>query len=181
MVLISETNEASLINTFLSYYLSCFQYKTISKLLANHFVGFATQIVSIIEFILSGMEYGDCIVMAFDGISKFDFIKGRNMENCIVMAFICVNLLDKKMFEYNVDLKVDIRNAFDSMSWTIIFIVLRRFVFQSSFLVGLEILFNQLACQFFSIMHWKVTSNVLVGFVGVFLSLPFYLSFLKTS
>lgn len=45
------------------------------------------------------------------------------------MASDCVNLLDKKCFGSNGSLNVDIRKAFDSMSWDFILEVLRCFEF----------------------------------------------------
>ena len=65
--------------------------------------------------------------------SQFGFIKGRHIEDCIVAASECFNLLNYKCFGGIIALKVDIRKAFDSMDWGFIHSILLSFGFLSHF------------------------------------------------
>ncbi|XP_026428416.1 uncharacterized protein LOC113324313 [Papaver somniferum] len=57
------------------------------------------------------------------------FIKGRNIHEKIVLSSELVNELDIKRRGGNVVLKIDITQAYDSLSWKFLFEVLRRFGF----------------------------------------------------
>lgn len=65
--------------------------------------------------------------------NQFDFIRGRNIQNCIFAALECVNFLDKNSFGGNIALKVDIRKTFDSLRWPFILEVLKMFGFWATF------------------------------------------------
>ncbi|XP_026442772.1 uncharacterized protein LOC113342431 [Papaver somniferum] len=57
------------------------------------------------------------------------FIKGINIHEKIVLASELVNEIDIKWRGGNVGLKIDITQAYDSLSWNFLFEVLRRFGF----------------------------------------------------
>ncbi|XP_026459619.1 uncharacterized protein LOC113360313 [Papaver somniferum] len=67
------------------------------------------------------------------------FIKGRNIQEKIVLASELVNELEIKRRGGNVGLKIDITQAYDSLSWNFLFEVLRRFGFSE---VGIQWLWN---------------------------------------
>ncbi|XP_026383640.1 uncharacterized protein LOC113279150 [Papaver somniferum] len=62
-------------------------------------------------------------------VQQSAFIKGRNIHEKIVLASELVNELDIKRRGVNVGLKIDITQAFDSISWNFLFEVLKRFGF----------------------------------------------------
>ncbi|XP_026451256.1 uncharacterized protein LOC113351500 [Papaver somniferum] len=62
-------------------------------------------------------------------IPKGAFIKGRNIHDKIVLASEMINELNIKRRGGNVGLKLDITQAYDSLSWEFLFEVLRRFGF----------------------------------------------------
>ena len=49
--------------------------------------------------------------------SLFVLVKGRQIQDAIVMASYCVNCLHKRSYGGNVALNIDIRKAFDTVSW----------------------------------------------------------------
>ncbi|XP_026428417.1 uncharacterized protein LOC113324314 [Papaver somniferum] len=57
------------------------------------------------------------------------FIKGRNIHEKIVLASELVNEMNIKRRGGNVGLKIDITQAYDSLSWSFLFEVLKRFGF----------------------------------------------------
>lgn len=65
--------------------------------------------------------------------NQFGFLKGRNIEECIISASKRVNLLDKKSVGGNIAMKINIRKTFDSMRWSFVLSVLRRFRFSRIF------------------------------------------------
>ncbi|XP_026434040.1 uncharacterized protein LOC113331560 [Papaver somniferum] len=56
------------------------------------------------------------------------FIKGRNIQDQIVLASEMVNELDTKRRRGNAGLKLDISQAYDSLSWEFLFHALRKFI-----------------------------------------------------
>jgi len=60
-------------------------------------------------------------------------VQGRQIQDCIGIAFEAINLLSKKVHGGNVDYKVDIHKAFDTLSWKFLLLVLSRFGFHPSF------------------------------------------------
>jgi len=58
-------------------------------------------------------------------------VQGRQIHDCIGIAFEAINMLSKKVKEGNVTYKVDIHKAFDTLNWN--FLVLKHFGFHHSF------------------------------------------------
>ncbi|XP_058782945.1 uncharacterized protein LOC131657578 [Vicia villosa] len=67
----------------------------------------------------------------FKIISKI--IAGRNIKDCLCLASEIANLLDKKTVGGNVVLKVDITKAFDTINWSFLLKVLKRYGFNNTF------------------------------------------------
>ncbi|XP_026410824.1 uncharacterized protein LOC113306055 [Papaver somniferum] len=57
------------------------------------------------------------------------FIKGRNIQEQIVLSSELINEIDVKMRGGNLGLKLDITQAYDSLSWDFLFQVMRNFGF----------------------------------------------------
>jgi len=91
-----------------------FKFKIISNILANWLVLVAARIIS---------------------PNQYGFAQGRQIQNCIGIAYEVIKLLSKKLHGGNVAYKVDIHKAFDTLSWKFLVLVLSRFGFHPS-LVG---------------------------------------------
>lgn len=46
------------------------------------------------------------------------FIKGRQISDCVIATFECINLLDQKIVGGNMALKLDIVKTFDTIEWS---------------------------------------------------------------
>ncbi|XP_026378769.1 uncharacterized protein LOC113273231 [Papaver somniferum] len=57
------------------------------------------------------------------------FIKGRCIQEQVVLASEIINELDTKRGGGNIGLKLDITQAYDSLSWEFLFEVMKRFGF----------------------------------------------------
>ena len=66
--------------------------------------------------------------------NQFGFIRGRASRDCVVGALECFNCLDKVSYGRNFSIKIDIRKAFDSISWEFRLEVLHSFGFSSRFI-----------------------------------------------
>ncbi|XP_026417145.1 uncharacterized protein LOC113312622 [Papaver somniferum] len=99
------------------------------------------------------------------------FIKGRNIHEKIVLASELVNELNCKRRGGNVRLKIDITQAYDSLSWDFLFEVLRRFgfsdlgiqwlnkIFESA---RISVLVNGGPCGFFDVGRGDPTVKKLI-------------------
>ena len=74
--------------------------------------------------------------------NQFGFAKRRTSCDSIVGASECFNCMQKKGFGGNFALKIDIRKAFDSLSWDFIYEVLNSFGFSSRFIFWISQIFN---------------------------------------
>ncbi|KAI9173782.1 hypothetical protein LWI28_006415 [Acer negundo] len=63
----------------------------------------------------------------------FGFIRDRHIEDCIALASDCVNVLQKKCYEGNLTIKIDICKVFDTLDWSFLCRVLQAFGFSSIF------------------------------------------------
>ncbi|XP_026383925.1 uncharacterized protein LOC113279446 [Papaver somniferum] len=70
------------------------------------------------------------------------FVKGRNTQDKIVVASKMINELNIKRRGGNVGMKLDITQAYDSLSWNFLFEVLRRFGFSECGINWLRKLFE---------------------------------------
>jgi hypothetical protein len=82
-----------------------FQFKVIFKILADRLVPITMRIIS---------------------IEQRGFIRDLNISECVILASEVINSLEKKQYEGNVALKVDIAKAFDTLDWNFLLEVLRR-------------------------------------------------------
>jgi len=138
LVLIPKITGAQAMGNFRPIALANFQFKIVTKILAD--------ILSIITMrIISPEQRG--------------FIRDRSISDCIIIALETVNMIDKRQFGGNVALKVDIKKAFDTLDWNFLVAVLRKFGFSSLFTdwilailhsAKLSILVNGKAVGFFS-------------------------------
>ena len=91
---------------------SNFLFKIITKILADRLSTIASRIVC---------------------PNQFGFIRGRRIHECIAMASEAVNQLERKNGSRNMIVKLDIKKAFDAMSWNFIITVLKSFGFDEKF------------------------------------------------
>jgi len=138
LVLIPKIKGAQAMGDFRPIALANFQFKIVTKILAD-------RLSLITMHIISPEQRG--------------FIRDRNISDCIIMASEAVNMIDKRQFGGNVALKVDIKKAFDTLDWNLLVAVLRKFGFSPTFTnwilailhsARLSILVNGKAVGFFS-------------------------------
>lgn len=98
-------------NFDLSYWV-IFLYKIIAKILVDRLASVATRIMS---------------------PNQFGFIPWRGILESIVIASKAANNLEKRYGRRNMILKLDIRKAFDTISWKFILVVLQSFGFCNKF------------------------------------------------
>ncbi|KAI9192875.1 hypothetical protein LWI28_028829 [Acer negundo] len=114
---------------------------------------------------------------------QFDFIRDRHIEDCIALAFDCVNVLQKKCYGGNLAMKINIRKAFDTFDWSFLCRVLQAFGFSSVFVdwidnilrsSRLSVLFNGVPEGYFycsrGVRQGDSLSPLLFGIVEDFLS-----------
>lgn len=112
LILIPKIVGADNLDNFRPIALANFQFKLITKILADRMGMIASKIIS---------------------IQQKGFIPGRNIQDCIMTASEAVNLLHKKVYGGNIALKVDIKKAFDTINWQFLVHVLHRFGFNQLF------------------------------------------------
>jgi ribonuclease HI len=112
VVLIPKFPGAETIENFRPIAMVNFQFKIITKILADRLAVIAPKIVS---------EH------------QRGFIKDRHIYECIGIASEAINLLDKKSFGGNMAMKIDIKKAFDTLDWGFLLRVLKSFGFNSVF------------------------------------------------
>ncbi|KAI9192521.1 hypothetical protein LWI28_024081 [Acer negundo] len=95
-----------------SYFPNNFLFKISSKILADRLAWVAARIIS---------------------PQQFGFIPDRHIEDCIALAFDCVNVIQKKCYGGNLAMKIDIRKVFDTLDWSFLCRVLQAFGFSSVF------------------------------------------------
>ena len=103
---------AQVMGDFRPIALTNFQFKIITKILADRLCLITMRIIS---------------------IEQRDFIRDRNISECVILASEAINVIDKRQFGGNVALKVDIKKAFDTLDWNFLIAVLRQFGFPSVF------------------------------------------------
>ncbi|KAK3229338.1 hypothetical protein Dsin_001219 [Dipteronia sinensis] len=116
-----ETPNAILVDQFRSIALGNFLFKVITKIIADRLAEICSHIIS---------------------PNQFGFIRGRQIGDCIVGASECFNVLNNGSQGGHLALKIDIRKAFDSISWHFLFEVLRCFGFSESFIGWVAAIFD---------------------------------------
>ena len=112
LVLIPKITGAQAMGDFRPIALANFQFKIVTKILADRL---------------------SLITMRIISLEQRGFIRDRNISECIILASEAINLIDKKQFGGNVALKVDIKKAFDTLDWNFLIAVLRNFGFSPMF------------------------------------------------
>ncbi|CAL0322191.1 unnamed protein product [Lupinus luteus] len=119
VVLIPKFPGADRIEDFRPIALANFQFKIITKVLAD-------RLASIAPSIISPHQRG--------------FIKGRSIHDCICIASEAVNLLDYKTHGGNLAIKLDVRKAFDTLDWNFLLSTLSAFGFHEKFIHWVEVI-----------------------------------------
>ena len=117
MVLIPKTSSADTMDQFRPIAMENFKFKIISKIIAD-------RLAQVMPNIISEEQRG--------------FIKGRNIKDCVCLASEAVNLMDHKTYGGNLALKVDIRKGFDTLEWSFLLRVLKKFGFNETFCNWIE-------------------------------------------
>ena len=112
LVLIPKVPGAATMADFRPIALANFQFKIITKILAD-------RLAIICMRIISPQQRG--------------FVQDRHISDCVILASEMVNLLTKKQFGGNIAIKVDIRKAFDTLDWKFLIAVLGKFGFNNLF------------------------------------------------
>lgn len=112
MVLIPKTTNADTMDQFRPIAMANFKFKIISKIIAD-------RLAQIMPIIISEEQRG--------------FIQGRNIKDCVCLASEAINLMDKRAYGGNLALKVNISKAFDTLEWSFLLKVLRKFGFSEKF------------------------------------------------
>ncbi|XP_019435871.1 PREDICTED: uncharacterized protein LOC109342316 [Lupinus angustifolius] len=119
VVLLPKFPRADKIEDFRPIALANFQFKVISKVLADRLVVVAPSIVS---------------------NQQKRFRKGGQVTECICIASEAVNLLDHKTFGGNLAIKLDVRKAFGTIDWGFLLDILHAFVFDSKFIHWIKVI-----------------------------------------
>ncbi|XP_019431829.1 PREDICTED: uncharacterized protein LOC109338932 [Lupinus angustifolius] len=108
VILIPKFKGADKVEDFRPIALANFQFKIITKLIAD-------RLASLTPIIISSQQRG--------------FIKGRQIQDCIYLASEAINLLPHKVFGGNLAIKLDIKKAFDTIDWVFLLDTLKAFGF----------------------------------------------------
>ena len=110
--LIPKIQDADSIKSYRPIVVANIKFKIIFKILADRLALVAARIIS---------------------PNQYAFVQGRQIQDCIGIAYEAINMLFKKVRGGNVAYKVDIHKAFDSLSWKFLLLVLTCFGFHPSF------------------------------------------------
>ncbi|XP_039682998.1 uncharacterized protein [Medicago truncatula] len=138
IVLIPKIQGARAMGDYRPIALANFQFKIITKILADRLACITSRIIS---------------------VEQRGFVRDRNISDCVIIASEAINSLDKRQYGGNIAIKVDISIAFDILDWNFLIDVLNNFGFSTTFLnwilailhsARLSILINGNAVGFFS-------------------------------
>ena len=137
-VCIPKVPGAQAMGDFRPITLANFQFKFVTKILADKLALITMHIIS---------------------IEQRCFIRDRNISECIILASEAINLIDRRQYGVNVAMKVDIKKAFDTLALNFLIAVLHQFCLASVFVdwilailqsARLSILVNVKSVGFFS-------------------------------
>ncbi|KAK6150686.1 hypothetical protein DH2020_015618 [Rehmannia glutinosa] len=118
MALIPKTKEANAVEDFRPIVMSNFLFKIITKILATRL---------------------DAIISSYLSPTRFGFIPGRHIHDCIALVSEGFNILQGGRTDSNMILKIDIRKAFDTLRWDFLLYVLCHFGFSEVFVHSVEV------------------------------------------
>ncbi|XP_019465329.1 PREDICTED: uncharacterized protein LOC109363519 [Lupinus angustifolius] len=121
VVLIPKFPGADRIEDLRPIALANFQFKIISKVLADRLAIIAPKIIS---------------------TNQRGFIKGRHIHDCISLASEAVNLMDHKVYGGNLAIKLDVKKAFDTIDWKFLLDTLGAFGFHTTFINWIRVILN---------------------------------------
>lgn len=127
VVLIPKFPGVDRIENYRPIALANFQFKIITKVLADRLACIAPKILS---------------------ENQRGFIRERHISDCICIASEAINMLDKKNFGGNLALKIDIKKAFDTLDWNFLLQVLQSFGFDSKFCSWVKVILNSAKLSF---------------------------------
>ena len=119
--------------------LANFKFKIISKILDDRLAPVMKNIIS---------------------VEQRGFIQGRNIKDYICDTSKAIKQLHNKSFADNLAFKVDMAKAFDTLEWSFLLKVLKRFVSILTFVLGLTLYCILLLYQFLLLARKMVTSSV---------------------
>ncbi|KAL6204735.1 hypothetical protein ACLB2K_022002 [Fragaria x ananassa] len=138
VALIPKVPEADTISQFRSIAMANFIFKIITRILADRLSPIASRIIL---------------------PNQFDFLKGRQISDCILLTSECVNLMENSCVDGNIAIKLDVAKAFDTLNWSFLERTLNAFGFHATFVqwvstilasAKLSILFNGSLVGFFN-------------------------------
>jgi len=121
LILIPKIPNADIVEHYRPIAMANFKFKVISKIIADRLA---------------------CILLSIDSNNQKDFIKGRNIKDCLCLASEVINILDKKAFGGNLALKIDITKAFDTLDWKFLLKVLKCFGFNQTFCNWIDVILS---------------------------------------
>ncbi|XP_026428320.1 uncharacterized protein LOC113324214 [Papaver somniferum] len=121
LVLLPKTQNAKKPNQFRPIGLSNFSFKVFTKILSTRMSGLMSKLVS---------------------SQQAAYIKGRNIHEQVMLASELVNEMRHKRRGGNVGMELDISQAYDSVNWSFLFQVLKKYGFSESWCACLHVLFS---------------------------------------
>jgi len=112
LVLIPKVPGAATMGDFRPIALANFQFKIVTKILADRLALICMRIIS---------------------LEQRGFVRDRKISDCIIMASVVINVLKNKQFGGSMAIKVDIRKSFDTFDWNFLIEVLKCFGFSTLF------------------------------------------------
>lgn len=138
VVLIPKDQGADTVDKIRPIAMANFQFKIISKVLADRLAVLAPNL----------MSHNQC-----------GFVKGRSIRSCIEVTSEAVNLLKYRTFGGNLDLKMIFLKAFDTLDWDFLLQVFAGFGFSSRFKHLISTILRSARLSF-------MVNGALVGFFG---------------
>ncbi|XP_019435162.1 PREDICTED: uncharacterized protein LOC109341675 [Lupinus angustifolius] len=119
LVLIPKFPSTDKIEDFRPIALANFQFKIITKVLAERLANIAPRMIS---------------------KHQRGFIKDRHIHDCICIAYEAIDLLDHKTLGGNLGINLDVKKAFDTIDWKFLMNTLNAFGFANSFIHWMEVI-----------------------------------------
>lgn len=116
-MLIPKISSAETMDQFRPIAMTNFKFKIILKIIAD-------RLAQVVPNIISEEQRG--------------FIKGRNLKGCVCLASKAVNIMDNMAYGGNLALKVYISKAFNTLEWSFLLRVLKKFGFNDTFCSWIE-------------------------------------------